>query len=121
MALGKMSDPLRPEILRLAEEIEVKSKLLTEKEYLWDQLSVADTRREKFKMEIRDDLNHIRRELRSLRDFKNNLTEKARMLIEEIDKDVTAADRYLDDDWPANPFSKLVDDSKALYEEIEVR
>lgn len=118
MALGKMGDPLHPEILRLAEEIEVRSKLLTEKAFLWEQLSVADTRREKYKIEIADDLDHIRREILSLRDFKDNLSTKANEILFLLEKDITAAAKYLDDDSPSYPFSSLVDNAKALYEEV---
>ena|SRR5579883_2261447 len=118
MPLPNPHDPLQREILGIAEDIKVRAKLLTEKAYLWDTLLVVDTRRERFKMEIRDELGHIRREMRNLLDMKDNLSKKAQKLLDIIEKDVMAADRYLDDDWPAMPFAALVDDTRDLYEEV---
>ncbi len=116
--VGRKSDPRPPEVLRISEDLEILSKQLAEKAYVLDQLAENDTRKERYKTEIQDGLGRMHRELLNLYDYKDELSAKALKIIEGIDKDIKDTANYLDDDWPAYPFSKFVDDTKALYEEI---
>ena len=92
------------EILRVAEEIDVRSRLIGDRGVLRDMLEASDSRREKIKFEIRNDVNHFRNELRNLRDYKDQLSPKALEAIKQVETDLNTIDSYIDDAWPASPY-----------------
>lgn len=84
-----------------------------------DRLLENDSRKERIKDEIKDDIVRVHKELVYFRDYKDELSKNARDIIARIEQDITDIDRYLDDAWPAYPFEAFLSDIKALYEELE--
>ena len=111
-------DPVPAEVLRIAEEIKVRSTLVLDKGNIRDSLDANDTRRERIKFEIRDELVHFQRELRNLRDYKDQLSEKALKTLDQVDIDIIEIINYLDDAWPTAPFAAFADDIDTLYTEL---
>ncbi len=114
---GKI-DPVPTEVLRIAEEIKERAKLVIDKGYILDALAENDTRKEKYRTEIRDEVGHMQRELRNVRDYKDELSENAYAALEKVDADINDINQYLDGDWPAFPYGTFVDDVDTLYTQL---
>ena len=113
------SDPLPPGVLKIAAEMTDRAFLISQRGYYREQLLDNDSLKERLKFEIRDDLRYMQGAMPAFLDFKDQLTPDVLAILARVEEDLLIVNRYLDEDWPEYPYEKLLDDSTALYEELE--